>query len=35
MDRILFSLMAMEEGEEFELTETEFLNLLSELRIMD
>ncbi|WP_347170026.1 hypothetical protein AAHI06_01820 [Pseudomonas salmasensis] len=35
MDRILLSLMAMEEGEKFELTETEFLDLISELRVMD
>lgn len=34
-DRILLLLMAMEEGEEFELTESEFLGLISELRTMD
>lgn len=32
-DRILLSLMAMEEGKAFELTESEFLDLISELRI--
>ncbi|AZE75979.1 hypothetical protein [Pseudomonas synxantha] len=35
MDQILLLLMAMEEGEEFELTESEFLGLISELRTMD
>lgn len=34
MDRALLTLMAMEEGEEFELTEPDFLALLSEIRIM-
>jgi hypothetical protein len=34
MDRALLTLMAMEEGEEFELTESEFLALISEIRIM-
>lgn len=32
MDRILLTLMAMTEGEEFQLTENEFLDLISELR---
>jgi len=34
MDRALLTLMAMEEGEEFELTEPDFLALISEIRIM-
>lgn len=34
MDRALLILMAMEEGEEFELTESEFLALISEIKAM-
>jgi len=34
MDLALLTLMAMEEGEEFELTEPDFLALISEIRIM-
>jgi hypothetical protein len=34
MDRALLSLMAMEEDEQFELTESEFLALISKLRAM-
>lgn len=34
MDRALLILMAMEEGEEFELSEAEFLELISEIRAM-
>lgn len=34
MDRALLTLMAMEEGEEFELTESEFLALISEIKAM-
>ncbi|UVJ42909.1 hypothetical protein NVV94_20300 [Pseudomonas sp. LS1212] len=34
MDRALLTLMAMEEGEEFELTESEFLALVSEIKAM-
>lgn len=34
MDRVLLILMAMEEGEEFELTEPEFLALISEIKTM-
>lgn len=34
MDRALLTLMAMEEGEEFELTETQFLALISEIKAM-
>lgn len=34
MDRALLTLMAMEEGEEFELTEPEFLALISEIKTM-
>jgi 3-dehydroquinate dehydratase len=34
MDRVLLTLMAMEEGEEFELTESEFLALISEIKAM-
>ena len=34
MDRALLTLMAMEEGEEFELTESEFLALISEIKNM-
>lgn len=34
MDRALLTLMAMEEGEEFELTESQFLALISEIKAM-
>lgn len=34
MDRALLTLMAMEEGKEFELTEPEFLALISEIKTM-
>jgi len=34
MDRALLTLMAMEEGKEFELTESEFLALISEIKAM-
>ncbi|UVL41870.1 hypothetical protein LOY55_07115 [Pseudomonas sp. B21-040] len=34
MDRALLTLMAMEEGEEFELTESELLALISEIKAM-
>jgi hypothetical protein len=34
MDRALLTLMAMEEGEAFELTEPEFLALISEIKAM-
>lgn len=34
MDRVLLTLMAMGEGEEFALTESEFLALISEIRAM-
>ncbi|AZG86289.1 MULTISPECIES: hypothetical protein [Pseudomonas] len=34
MDRALLTLMAMDEGEEFELTEPEFLALISEIKTM-
>lgn len=34
MDRVLLTLMAMEEGEEFELTASEFLALISEIKSM-
>ncbi|ROO39343.1 hypothetical protein BIV08_18990 [Pseudomonas sp. AF76] len=34
MDRVLLTLIAMEEGEEFELTEAEFLALISEIKTM-
>ncbi|TPG73970.1 hypothetical protein [Pseudomonas mandelii] len=34
MDRALLTLMAMEEGEEFELTESEFFALISEIKAM-
>jgi hypothetical protein len=34
MDRALLILMAMEEGKEFELTESEFLSLISEIKAM-
>ena len=34
MDRALLTLMAMEEGEELELNESEFLALISEIKAM-
>jgi len=34
MDRVLLTLMAMDEGEEFELSESEFLDLISEIKAM-
>lgn len=34
MDKILLVLMAMEEGPEFELSETEFLDLIDQIRTM-
>jgi hypothetical protein len=34
MDRVLLTLMAMEEGPEFELTEAEFLALITEVKAM-
>ncbi|MGH8386400.1 MAG: hypothetical protein ACRESJ_13025 [Pseudomonas sp.] len=34
MDRVLLTLMAMEDGAEFELTEPEFLALISEIKAM-
>ncbi|MGV8889310.1 MAG: hypothetical protein ACOH2P_14990 [Pseudomonas sp.] len=34
MDRALLILMAMEEGAEFELSEAEFIELMSEIRAM-
>lgn len=34
MDHVLLTLMAMEEGPEFELTESEFLTLITEIKAM-
>jgi hypothetical protein len=34
LDMVLLSLMAMEEGAEFEMTEREFQDLLSEIRLI-
>lgn len=34
MDRALLTLMAMEEGEEFELSKSEFMALISEIKAM-
>ncbi|TFY89955.1 hypothetical protein DYL61_21340 [Pseudomonas nabeulensis] len=34
MDQVLLTLMAMEEGKEFELTESEFLALISKVKAM-
>lgn len=34
MDRALLTLMAMDEGDEFELTKDDFLSLISEIRML-